>query len=111
MRAIIQIVFGGMLGIFLLLFFMANDDWVVIRLPSLPWYNTPSFPVFEVRLFGIMLICFFSGAMFFGILTYLLGRRQKKMARLKQKRIDELESELEKANRLMAAANNKQTGD
>ena len=109
-RAAIQIVFGGMLGIFLLLFFMANDDWVVIHLPSAPWQNTPSFPLYEVRLFGVMLISFFLGAAFFGFLTYLFGRRQKRLARIKQDRINELESELEKANRLMAAAH-KQAGE
>ena len=61
-------------------------------------------------MFGVMLIGFFSGAVFSSFFTYLLGRRQKRLARMKQKRIDELESELDKANRLMTVAN-KQAGD
>ncbi len=109
-RTIVQIVSGGLLGIFFLLFFMANDDWVVIRLPSAPWHNTPSYPVYEVRQFGVMLIAFFLGFLFFGLLSYFFGRRQNRLAQVKQARINELESELEKANRLMAAAN-KQAGE
>jgi hypothetical protein len=110
LRTVFQITFGGMLGIFLLLFFMANDDWVVIRLPSAPWHNTPSWPVYEARLFGVMIIAFAVGVIFSGGIVYLLRRRDKRAAEIKQIRINELEAELEKANRLMAAAN-KQAGE
>ena len=106
MRAVFQIILGAILGIFLLLFFMANDDWVVIRLPSLPWHASPSWPFMEARLFGVMLISFALGVLSFALIAMVIGRRRQRFAEAKEQRIDALEKELEKANRLMAAAKN-----
>ena len=110
MRAILQTILGGAIGIFLLLFFMANDDWVVIRLPSLPWHRSPSWPFYEARLFGVMIASFLAGAITFAFLMTLVARRRLKTALAQQQQIEALEKELEKANRLMAAAQ-KQTGE
>ena len=96
MRATFQIVLGGIIGIFLLLFFMANDDWVTIRMPSVPWHSSPSWPAYEARLFAVFLVSFVLGGGVFAFVAALMTRRRQQIHKVQQQRIEALEKELEK---------------
>jgi hypothetical protein len=110
MRAVLQIGFGVMLGGFVLLFCMANDDWVVIHMPLAPWNADPSVPVFETRLFALMLTCLGAGILVTAFFVYFLKMFQRTGQLEKEKKIAALENELAKANRLLAATS-KNLGD
>lgn len=102
MKTAFQISFGVLLGVFVLLFCMANDDWVVIHLPLAPWNTEPSFPIFETRVFALMLACFAAGIVLSLFLGYFLRVRRRRRDVEKDRKIRALEVELEKANRLIA---------
>ena len=106
MRTIIQISIGVLLGVFVLLFCMANDDWVVIHLPLAPWSEKPSLPVFETRVFALMWACFFAGIVLCAFLGSLLRVRRLRRDAEKDRKMKSLEIELEKANRLIARTAN-----
>ena len=102
MRTVLQISAGVLLGIFVLLFCMANDEWIVIHLPRAPWNAEPSFPAFETRVFALMLACFIAGILLSLFLAYFLGVRRRRQMLERDRKISALELELQKANRLMA---------
>lgn len=102
MKTAFQISLGVLLGVFVLLFCMANDDWIVIHLPLAPWNTEPSFPVFETRVFALMLACFAGGLVLSLFLAYFLKVRRRRRELEKDRKISALEIELEKANRLIA---------
>jgi len=90
------------LGIFALLFVMANDTWVVINIPTLPWKAEPSWPAFESQLWVVMLICFVVGMATWALISRLSAIEQRKKAASKQQRIQHLEKELKRANQLLS---------
>lgn len=103
MKTTLQIIAGVLLGGFILLFFAANNDWIVIRMPSAPWHTEPSFPIFETRVFALMLACLVVGI----LCSFFVFRFYRKLTMKKEHeqalKIENLEKELEKANRLIAA--------
>ena len=60
-RSLPLLVIGSLFGVFILLFGMANDDWVVIHFPSAPWSSEPAWPMFESRLWAVMLVGYIVG--------------------------------------------------
>ena len=111
MKTLIQIAIGVILGGFVLLFCMANDEWVVVHLPRLPWDSEPSVPVFEARVFSLMLASVGAGIVISLFIGYFLRLRRKGRELEKDRKIKALEQELQKAGRLMAATSGKPTGD
>jgi hypothetical protein len=111
MKTILQIGFGVLLGGFVLLFCMANDDWVVIHLPLAPWNVKPSIPVFETRLFALMLACFGTGIFLSVFFVYFLKMMQRTGQLEKDRKIAALENELAKANRLLSATSKNMADD
>jgi hypothetical protein len=111
MRTAIQITFGVLLGGFILLFCMANDDWVVIHLPLAPWDAEPSFPIFEARVFALMLACLAVGLCLCFFLSFFLRVKRRNRDLEKEQKFAALEKELEKANRFIAATTKKSGGD
>jgi ABC-type antimicrobial peptide transport system permease subunit len=103
MKTLFQIGFGVLLGGFILLFCMANDDWVIIRLPRAPWHAEPSFPFFETQIFVLILAGFGAGILSSLFPAYFFRRRRKSRELEKDRKIAALEIELAKANRLLAA--------
>ena len=102
-RMLLAFVGGSLFGIFMILFAVANGDWIVVSLPNSPWHSEPSHPAFESRLWAIMLVSFLLGSAITLIGVYLAQRMLKHRTAGYKKRIDELERELEKTNRLLAA--------
>ena len=111
MRTLIQIAIGVLLGGFVLLFCMANDEWVVVHLPRLPWDSEPSVPVFEARVFALMLASVGAGVVCSLFVGYFLRRRRKRREAEKDRKIIALEQELQKSNRLIAATSGKPADD
>jgi uncharacterized integral membrane protein len=103
LRTVLALVGGSFLGIFMILFAVANDDWIVVSLPNSPWHSQPSQPAFEARLWAVMLASFLLGSAVTGAGVYLVRRVLALRTAGQKKRIDELERELEKTNRLLAA--------
>ncbi len=98
---------GVPIGIFVLLFAVANDTWVAIHIPGVPWSAETSFAAFEARLWGIMLACLLAGALLAGFLLRLIGSERRRKDATVMRRIRELETELENVNRLLAATQRK----
>jgi hypothetical protein len=111
MKTILQIGFGVILGGFVLLFCMANDDWVIIRMPLAPWNIKPSIPVFETRLFALMLACFGAGILLTVFFVYFLKILHRGGQLERDRKIAQLENELTKANRLLAATSKNLSDD
>ena len=111
MRTLIQIAIGVILGGFVLLFCMANDDWIVVHLPRLPWDSEPSVPIFEARVFVLMLASVGAGIVVSLFIGYFLRRRRRRREAEKDRKISALERELQKSNRLIAATSGKPAAD
>lgn len=95
---------GVLLGAFVLLFLLANDAWVVIQIPNLPWNPEPGWPAFEARVAAVMAVCFGLGAICAAFVYRWLGRESRRRADRDRARIDELESELKNVSRLLASS-------
>ena len=99
---------GAIVGMFLLLFALVNNSWVVISLPSAPWSTNPPIALFEARLFAIMGVSFAVGI----LLTILLVQVTKKLTKQNHEhqamRIEELEQELTSIHRLLAMTRERQ---
>jgi predicted lysophospholipase L1 biosynthesis ABC-type transport system permease subunit len=102
-RALPLLIMGSVLGAFVLLFGMANDDWVVIHFPSAPWSSEPAWAMFETRLWAVMLASLVLGVAGTWIIALVARSKWTKMATRSQDRIQALEREIEKTNRLLSA--------
>jgi uncharacterized membrane protein YciS (DUF1049 family) len=95
---------GVVLGIFALLFAMANNDWVIISIPNPPWKTEPSLAAFEARLWATMLVCFAVGAVFAGVITAVVYIKHRKKAVGEIIKLKELETEIKNLSRLLDAS-------
>ena len=102
-RGLPILIIGSLFGAFVLLVGMANDDWVVVYFPSAPWSIAPPWPMFEARLWAIMMVALSVGMAGAWIVALILRSRWTKMATKSQDRIQALEREIEKTNRLLSA--------
>lgn len=97
---------GVLLGFFALLFFVANDTWVVIHIPSIPWTTKPFSWAFEAHLAAIISACFFSGIFLaFSLFPIFLSQIQLQKQDLELK-TQELEKELKSIERLVESLRN-----
>ncbi|MCU0660768.1 MAG: hypothetical protein MUC50_00400 [Myxococcota bacterium] len=94
---------GALLGAAALLFGLANNRWVVLSLPTPLFEASAGRPVFEARLWAVMLVSFLLGlASALGIGLYY-HRRTRMLVR----RAAALEEELGQARRLLASLHGK----
>ena len=94
---------GVLLGGFSILFVMANDAWVVVKIPSAPWSVEPS-DAFEARLAAIFAVCFATGALATLFTLGLLSTGRRRRAAYRIHRIKQLEIELERVDRLVSSS-------
>jgi hypothetical protein len=87
-----------------LLFALANDDWVVLRLPTMPWNAAPSIALFEARLSAVMLVCLLLGASLASLAWWRASARLKRRFAAEGARSQRMESELEALGRLVSTA-------
>lgn len=89
-------------GWFALLFALANDDWTVIRMPTMPGNPAPSVAAFEARLYAVMLASLSAGAL---IASFAWWRARSRLARrcaAESARAKRMESELAVLGRLVS---------
>lgn len=91
-----------------LLFALANDEWVVIRLPTMPWNAAPSVAVFEARLFAVMLASLALGALLASLAWWRVNARLKRRFAAEGARSERMESELEALGRLVSTARDRE---
>jgi hypothetical protein len=96
---------------FALLFALANDDWVVLRLPTMPWNAAPSVAVFEARLFAVMLASLTLGALLASLAWWRVNARLKRRFAAEGARSKRMESELEALGRLVSTARDREPDD
>ncbi|MDJ0764296.1 MAG: hypothetical protein QNJ97_15050 [Myxococcota bacterium] len=94
---------GAVFVVALLFVALANNGWVVLYAPSLPWQPTPPVPLVEVRLWGAMLVSFILGALVCGIVAVSVIRAKNARSKRTALRLKALEIELDNVNRLVAA--------
>ena len=86
------------------LFFLANDEWVVILIPSAPWSTEPAAGAFEAHIAAMLAVPFAVGL---GMGLLLRGRRMRKLQRQlddSKAQIGSLENEVENVSRLLSAS-------
>jgi hypothetical protein len=93
-----------------LMFALVNDDWVVIRLPTMPWNAEPSVAAFEARLAAVMLACLGVGAALASFGWWRANARLKRRFAAEGARTDRMESELEALGRLVSTARDRERG-
>jgi hypothetical protein len=104
---------------FILMFALANSDWIVVRLPTAPWSASPSNAAFEARSFAIMLTSFALGATVVSLLWRHAFTALKRRFQLERAHAESMESELAALGRLVSSerdrrqtdASTRQTGD
>jgi len=69
---------GAPIGLFALLFAIANDVWVTINIPSVPWSPEPSWAAFEALLWAVMLVCLLAGMLISGLVAILGSQHQRR---------------------------------
>lgn len=89
--------------IYCVFFALTNDAWIVISTPTLPWRTDGPVPLFEARLWAIILGAFGSGVALTLFFWLLSARRRSKLS----KHIKRLEEELDQTKRLLAASSQK----
>ncbi len=94
---------GATIAVLTWLFAMANNTWTEIMVPSPPWSTEPAVPVFEARLWAIMLVSFAVGAVIFGALSMAIAGRKQVKAKQATERVKELETELANVTKLVTA--------
>lgn len=99
---VLAVLGGAALGAFFLLFAMANGAWTPVHMPNAPWAAVPSFAAFEARLWAIMLTCFVLGAGAAFLLASVVQARSRRAADEQRRRIEELEGEIARLDRLIA---------
>lgn len=103
LRLIPLLIIGTVAGVFVLLFGMVNDEWIVISFPGAPWSNRFSWPAFEARIWAVMLVCYGVGAGTGWILWWFAKSGIQRRALDDEARIQSLEKELEKTHRLLSS--------
>jgi hypothetical protein len=93
---------------FALLFALANDEWVVLRLPTMPWNAAPSVALFEARLFAVMLASLTVGALLTSLAWWRVNARLKRRFAAEGARSQRMESELEALGRLVSTARDRE---
>lgn len=104
---ILPVLIGAPVGIFCILFAMANDAWVTIHIPSAPWSAIPSYPAFEATMWGVMLISLLAGLSLSFFLAAAYHRKHAREALKQQEHLRELETELQRVSRLLGAIGDK----
>lgn len=87
-----------------LMFAIANDDWVVIRWPTMPWNAAPSTALFEARLSAVMFVSALIGASAASLAWWRASSRLKRRFAAEGARSERMESELEALGRLVSTA-------
>lgn len=96
-------ILGTLVGAGALLFVLANDGWVVVRIPALPWSTDSHLFAYEARLSGIVIIAFCCGALVSLIGVAGVGRKARRVLKeTDNQRVHQLETELERVTRLLA---------
>jgi hypothetical protein len=86
-----------------LMFALANDDWIVVRFPTPPWSPAPSTPIFEARLFAIMLACLAVGALAASALWRHALASARRRSEIESARSRAMEAELTALGRLVSS--------
>jgi len=89
---------------FALMFALANDDWAVVRLPTMPWSASRSVAVLEARLFAVMLASLFFGAVFASLVWWRVIARLRRRFAAEGARSERMESELAALDRLVSTS-------
>ena len=87
-----------------LLFSLANDDWVVLHLPTMPGNAAPNVAVFEARLFAVMLASLAIGAAVASLAWWRVNARLKRSFAAEGARSVRMETELAALGRLVSTA-------
>jgi len=87
-----------------LLFALANDDWVVLRWPTMPWNATPRVTLFEARLFAVMLASLAIGVAIASLAWWRVNARLKRSFAAEGARSVRMEAELAALGRLVSTA-------
>ena len=94
--------------LFAVLFAQANNHWVQLFLPAVPWSQTRIAGGFESQLWVVMLLCLLCGGLVVSpIYRYFVKASHRKQQHLVL-RISELDKELERLRRLMTLKKDKQ---
>jgi len=108
MRIVLLAITGVILGVFAILFMIANNSWVIVRIPSAPWSLEPAATAFESRSSAIMLTSFLTGCLTISILWRRTRMEQKKREHANLLHIEQLQKQLQKADRLLASSREKE---
>ena len=87
---------------FALMFALANDGWVILRLPTMPWSAAPSVAVLEARLFAVMLASLGGGALLASLTWWRASSHLKRRFAAEGARAARMESELAALGRLVS---------
>ena len=93
---------------FALMFALANDDWVVLRLPTMPWNAAPSVAVFEARLFAVMLVSLGGGALIASLAWWRANSHLERRFAAEGARTARMESELAALGRLVSTTRDRE---
>jgi hypothetical protein len=93
---------------FALMFAISNDDWVVIRLPTMPWDAAPSVALFEARLSAVMFVSALIGASIASLAWWRANARLRRRFAAEGARSERMESELEALGRLVSSARDRE---
>ena len=85
-----------------LMFALANDDWVVLHLPTMPWNAAPNVAVVEARLFAVMLASLVAGAALASLAWWRVNALLKHRFAVEGARAQRMESELAALGRLVS---------
>lgn len=91
-------------GLWALMFGLANDGWVRVQLPALPWTQDPAAAAFEARLWAVMLVAFALGGLLTGLVLRLMLREAKRREADGQRHVEEMERQIANVDRLIANA-------
>ncbi len=103
LKALVAAIAGAVVGIFALFFFIANDAWVAINIPSAPWNPEPSAAAFETTVSAIILVSFVVGLAAMSLVWFVVHEDQRRKRAQERKHTRSLENELENLNRLVAS--------